>query len=137
MLVWKCAACGAQMAAGEADAGKNFSCTACGAGTFAPVTPPPVPGGTPIYAGQQVVKQAKCSRLVFILLALFLGGFGVHNFVAGYTTRGLIQLCISGFFTLAGCCTFGIAWFVIAAVHIWALVEIVTTTTDSDGVKLQ
>lgn len=137
MLVWKCAECGTQMAASEGDAGKSFTCTSCGAATFAPITPPPVPGGSQAYSGQTVTRPAKCSRLVFIILAICLGSFGVHNFVAGHTTRGLIQLCISGFFTVAGCCTFGIGWIVICAIHIWALVEIVTTTTDSDGVRMQ
>jgi TM2 domain-containing membrane protein YozV len=32
------------------------------------------------------------SRGVFILLALFLGGFGIHNFYAGHYGRGILQL---------------------------------------------
>ena len=35
------------------------------------------------------------SRLIYILLALFLGGFGVHNFYAGYTGKGVAQLLLT------------------------------------------
>ena len=82
------------------------------------------------------MRPAKCTRLVFILLAIFLGGFGVHNFVAGYTTRGIIQLSFSAGSLLLVFCTFGLSAFIALGIHIWALVEIVTTTTDSDGVPM-
>jgi TM2 domain-containing membrane protein YozV len=74
--------------------------------------PPPGPGGGP-------PKQ----RLVYILLALFLGFLGVHNFYAGYTGRAVAQLLIS---LLVG-------WLVVplAAVGIWIIVEIVTVTRDA------
>jgi TM2 domain-containing membrane protein YozV len=35
------------------------------------------------------------SKLVAGLLAIFLGGFGIHNFYLGYTNRGVIQLLLS------------------------------------------
>lgn len=64
------------------------------------------------------------SRVVYILLALFLGGLGIHNFYAGYTTKGVIQLLISllslGFLSL-------IVW-------IWCIIEIITVKQDAKGV---
>jgi TM2 domain-containing membrane protein YozV len=35
------------------------------------------------------------SKLVAGLLAIFIGGLGIHNFYLGYTNRGLIQLLLS------------------------------------------
>lgn len=63
------------------------------------------------------------SRTAFILLAIFLGGLGIHNFYAGFSTRGVIQLLI----TLLTCGWGGFA------VWIWAIVEAVTVTKDAKG----
>ena len=64
------------------------------------------------------------SRLAYILLALFLGCFGVHNFFAGYTGRGLTQLLL----TLI---SFG---FLSLVIWVWAIIEICTVTKDARGV---
>lgn len=37
------------------------------------------------------------SQGIYILLALFLGGFGVHNFYAGYYKRAVAQLILTIF----------------------------------------
>lgn len=66
---------------------------------------------TNIVAGE----NAK-SKLVAGLLAIFLGGLGIHNFYLGYTQKGVIQLLI----TLLGSCLFFIGPIVTA---IWALIE--------------
>ena len=34
-------------------------------------------------------------RIVALLLAIFLGQLGIHNFYLGYTKKGVIQLCVS------------------------------------------
>lgn len=47
------------------------------------------------------------SQLVALLLAVFIGGLGIHRFYLGYTTIGIIQLL-----TLGGC-------------GIWALIDII------------
>jgi TM2 domain-containing membrane protein YozV len=66
------------------------------------------------------------SRLTYILLGVFLGAFGGHNFYAGYTKRAVAQLLLT---VLS--CFFGavISW-------IWAIVEVCIITHDDDGVAM-
>lgn len=64
------------------------------------------------------------SRLAYILLALFLGCFGIHNFYAGYKGKGLIQLLITAI-------SFG--WLSVVS-WIWAIIDIITVTKDKNGV---
>jgi len=75
--------------------------------------PPPIYSYTP-----------RKSRVVFVLLAVFLGAFGGHNFYAGYVKKGVIQLCITLF-----SCFFGgvVSW-------IWAIVEACMVDCDEDGI---
>lgn len=55
------------------------------------------------------------SKLTALLLAIFLGGLGIHNFYLGYTKKAVIQLLIS----LLLCWTF----IAPLAIEIWAIVE--------------
>ena len=74
------------------------------------------PGGASTY-----IYSPPTSRVTFVLLGIFLGSFGVHNFYAGYTKRGAIQLvltCLS-VFTLA------------TVIWLWALVEVCVVSRDS------
>lgn len=68
------------------------------------------------------------SRLAYILLALFLGGFGVHNFYAGYTGKGVTQLLL---FLL-------LIWTIVVplGIWVWTIVEMVTVTHDAQGVPM-
>jgi TM2 domain-containing membrane protein YozV len=65
-------------------------------------------------------------RIAYILLGVFVGTLGIHNFYAGYVGRGVAQLLITIF----------IGWLLLPllAVWIWNLVEIVVVTQDSKGV---
>jgi TM2 domain-containing membrane protein YozV len=65
-------------------------------------------------------------RAVYIILGLFLGGWGVHNFYAGYVGRGIAQLLIV---LLAGWRFYPLALIVGA----WVLIEICTVTQDAKG----
>ncbi len=65
------------------------------------------------------------SRLAYILLAVFLGALGIHNFYAGYTGKGIAQLLL----TLLSA---GLLGFI---VFIWVIVEICTVTEDANGVS--
>jgi TM2 domain-containing membrane protein YozV len=80
---------------------------------YAPPPPAPISGYEP-----------RKSRVVFVLLAVFLGAFGGHNFYAGYVKKAVIQLCI----TLFSCFTGSfISW-------IWAIVEACMVNRDDDGI---
>ena len=111
------------------------------AGGAQPPPPPPMVGtGTapPPQAGPgPQVQQAPSSlaayypvaqpktRVIFVLLGIFLGVFGVHNFYAGYAKKGTIQLCV----TLLSC-------FYLAAISwVWAIIEVCTINQDADGTQ--
>lgn len=63
------------------------------------------------------------STTTYILLALFLGCLGIHDFYAGYTNQGIIKLCIS----VVGCCI-GLIISVI-----WAFIDLCTVRQDASG----
>ena len=73
--------------------------------------------------------EAPRKRSIYILLAIFFGGLGVHNFYAGYSGRGLAQLLI---FLFTG-------WLIIpaVAVGIWVLVEICIITRDAENIPFK
>ncbi len=74
------------------------------------------------------------SRVAYILLGLFLGGLGIHNFYAGRTSPAVIQLLG----TLISLATLWLILpiFILMGIGIWVLVDICTVTTDSQGKKL-
>ncbi|MEO6802494.1 MAG: NINE protein [Granulicella sp.] len=84
-----------------------------------------VPAVAPYAYGYGGYVQPK-SRVAFVLLAVFLGSFGAHNFYAGYTKKAVIQLCV----TVCTC-----FWASIVT-WIWAIVEACTVMRDDDGVLL-
>ena len=62
------------------------------------------------------------SKVAYVLLGVFLGGYGVHNFYAGYTEKAVIQLILGIL-----CCG------VISS--IWAIVDVCTINCDANGVS--
>ncbi|MBQ6554091.1 MAG: TM2 domain-containing protein [Firmicutes bacterium] len=72
------------------------------------------------------------SKLAAFFLAIFFGGFGVHNFYLGYDSKALIQLSCSLIFSWTFIVPIGI-W-------IWAFVEGIMAITgslkDADGTEL-
>lgn len=65
------------------------------------------------------------NRLVYILLGVFLGCWGVHNFYAGYIKRAVTQLLLS----VLLCWTF----IVPAIVFVWVIIDICTVDRDANG----
>jgi len=65
------------------------------------------------------------SRTTFIVLGIFLGAFGVHNFYSGYVGRAVGQLCLTvltlGYLGI-------VSW-------IWAIIEICVVEKDSTGLN--
>lgn len=67
------------------------------------------------------------SRVAYVLLAIFLGELGVHNFYAGYVGRGMTQLLIT---LLSFGLLFWVSW-------IWAVVELCTVSEDGRGITFE
>jgi TM2 domain-containing membrane protein YozV len=84
-----------------------------------------VPVRPPTLAEAYAVFHPPKSRITFILLGIFLGALGVHNFYAGYVRKAAAQLCLSIF-----TCFYAsfVSW-------IWAIVEVCTVTEDSEGIQ--
>lgn len=78
--------------------------------------------GQPQFA---VALNPAKSRTAFVVLGIFLGAFGAHNFYAGYTGKAVGQLCLTvlSLFYLSI-----ISW-------IWAVVEVCIINKDSAGVE--
>ncbi len=72
-----------------------------------------------------VVDPLAKSRTGYILLGVFLGALGIHNFYAGYSGKALTQLLVS----VLLCWTFVAP----AAMYIWAIVDVCTVTKDAQG----
>jgi hypothetical protein len=81
-------------------------------------------GSGPMFAPYVPSVRAK-SKITFILLGLFLGAVGGHNFYAGYTSKAVIQLCLTVLTIGYGS---PMAW-------IWAVIEICIVDRDSKGVQ--
>jgi TM2 domain-containing membrane protein YozV len=77
------------------------------------------------YAAMPVYGRSHKSRTTYIVLGIFLGAFGVHNFYAGYTGRAVGQLCLTvltlGYLGI-------VSW-------IWAIIEICIVEKDSTGLS--
>ena len=80
-------------------------------------------GYAPVQPAMAAGVEQK-SRVAYILLGVFLGGLGVHNFYAGYTGRGIVQLLISV-----------LSSFMLSFIScLWALVEVCTVKQDGKGI---
>ncbi len=92
---------------------------------------PPMPQGAPAspqYHSTPVSHHPEAKdRVAYVLLAVFLGSIGIHNFFAGYTSRAVAQLLIC----LLTCGLGGIV------TSIWAIVEAITVTQDANGVRFK
>ncbi len=77
--------------------------------------------------GQRCYTTRPKERVVYVILGIFLGVFGVHNFFAGYTKSAVAQLLIT---ILLGW-VIGIGFLI---TFIWSIVDVVTIAQDADGV---
>ena len=71
-------------------------------------------------------SDASGKKVAAGVCGILLGGFGVHKFILGYTTEGLIMLLVSLIGSLVTC---GISW---AVMIIIGLVEGIIYLTKSD-----
>ncbi|HXU38172.1 MAG TPA: GYF domain-containing protein [Blastocatellia bacterium] len=82
-----------------------------------------------VNQAQPILFHSAKSRGTFIVLGLFLGCLGVHNFYAGYSGKGVAQLLI----TVCVGWVFGLGFFITG---IWALIEIIAVNTDAQGLRM-
>ncbi|MDD6216564.1 MAG: NINE protein [Roseburia sp.] len=95
-----CRNCGQQYATDEA-----VMCVKCGVqkGTgnnFCPQCGQPTPPNSVVCLNcgvslQNYGMQPQKSKMAAGLLGIFLGGWGIHNFYLGNTTRGIIQIIVT------------------------------------------
>jgi TM2 domain-containing membrane protein YozV len=74
------------------------------------------------------------SRVSYILLGLFLGNWGAHNFYAGRNGAAIAQLLISAISIPLCCVVVGFFTFLIPT--IWAIIDILVIERDGDGVPM-
>lgn len=111
-----CPHCGQHYDVEETDLGKEADCTCCGKRfslqptviPVIPAQPPPSLGACPYCGGEITPGVKKCrhcgewiepsakpvSPVVYVILALFLGGIGVHNFVVKQLYSGIEKILL-------------------------------------------
>jgi TM2 domain-containing membrane protein YozV len=65
------------------------------------------------------------TRVVFVLLGIFLGALGIHNFYAGYIKKAALQLCLT---------LLTLGWGAVVSWP-WAIIEICVINKDADGMQ--
>src|SRR5690554_5678452 len=87
-----------------------------------------------VTSKETVVHSDAKSKLVAVLLGLFLGAFGIHNFYLGYTVKGIVQLLLTtvGWIILVGP-FIASAWSFIEAI----LILVGSISTDASGELLK
>jgi TM2 domain-containing membrane protein YozV len=79
-------------------------------------------------------RRSPTSRATYIVLGLFLGGLGIHNFIAGRTGVAVAQVVIFAA-SIPLMCVF-IGFITIFIPSIWALVDIIAVTEDGEGRRM-
>ena len=82
--------------------------------------------GVAVEQAPATVEKGPTSRTTYILLGLLVGFFGfpgVHNFYAGYQSRGLTQIL----------CTVLSCWILWLPMYIWTIVEACSVDRDFQG----
>lgn len=91
--------------------------------------PPPTPPA--LQPPQQVVvvasHESPASRGVYIVLGLFFGGIGIHNFYAGRSVAGVLQILI----VLCSC-----GWGLLLTIP-WSIIDIIVINKDGQGRMLR
>ena len=81
-----------------------------------------------------VTAERRINKWIYILLALCLGGLGLHNFYAGKTLIGIIWIVLFGIGFLLS--FLGIGWLLIGMLWVVAVVQAIIAlckSSDADG----
>ncbi|MBI9000847.1 TM2 domain-containing protein [Corynebacterium sp. CCM 9185] len=103
---------------------------------------PPNPGyGAPAMGYNQFGGEQK-SWLAAVLLCLFFGELGVHNFYIGQKQTGTVQLALYGGAFLIFLLTFGFGFFLLIPSVVWKFVDLIklltgSVSTDAQGIPLK
>ena len=92
-------------------------------------TPYTGPAGGPLPPDR---SEAASKKLAAGLTGILLGTFGVHKFVLGYTTPGIVMLAVSLASLVIGIPTCGVTWPVTGVMGVIGLVEGIIYLTMSD-----
>ena len=131
----KCEYCNNEVQPGAAN------CPACGAPVpavnvtpAAAPAPQQVPSGAPVQAAPVQPMQTTFSypyppksRITYVLLGLFLGCLGIHNFYAKRSGCGITQLLIS---------VLSIGYLAVIS-GLWSFIEILVVDKDGNGVPFK
>lgn len=124
--LFKCQTCGALLRLPPSD-GKDLNslklCPHCGKLTDSDLVCSHC-GEVLLDLGNGIARQSGRKRCIYRLLALFLGGWGIHNFYAGRRTAAGIQLAL------------GLILITLPLVFLWAWYELFTVTEDGNGRKM-
>lgn len=83
---------------------------------------------------ERELNKSDKSRIAYVMLGLFLGYLGVHNFYIGRAGRGVGQLLM--FFVGLITLYFLIGGLILFVLFVWLLVDICSVTQDSEGKPL-
>lgn len=99
---------------------------------------PPTAPASPVPQPSVVVLTARKSRGVYIILGLFLGTLGIHNFYAGYHGKGAMMLIITLLSLVLALLSVEPAWLLIGSIitGLGALLEICFVTEDANGDRM-
>lgn len=81
--------------------GTGTYCSGCGASTQSSDSSRPVPQMVPQIVMNPVpvmgMRPIESKKTLAGLMGIFFGGFGVHKFILGYTTEGILMIVITLF----------------------------------------
>ncbi len=89
-------------------------------------SPPPFATPPGVSAYNPVIAAKASNKIAAGICGILLGGLGIHKFILGYNTSGVIMLLVS---VIGGFCTFGVGYVVM---HVIGLIEGVIYLTKPD-----
>lgn len=83
---------------------------------------------------QPSLSSAQKSKVTALILVIFVGSLGVHNFYLGHTGKGIAQLSLTVIGWITSFLLIGFVF--LAIVGIWVLIELIQIATGSNGMQV-